>query len=449
MTRAWAGPGGGGRAGYNPRLARADGFAGAAAPTRRREMPEELVRADAWLEQYPFAYTVVAIVTLVSVAWLANWLTRHVLLRALRRGLAATSLRDDPVLSRLEVVGRLAGLVPALILYGGVGLLDLPDAFVTVVRNVCAAFIVLTIALAVGEALELLNALYMRRPNAYRRPIKGYLEVLKIAIYVIATILMVAALVDRSPLILLSGLGAMAAVLMLIFQDTLLSLVASVQISSNDMLRVGDWIEMPQFNADGDVIDIALHTVKVQNWDKTITTIPTKRLISESFKNWRGMRESGGRRIKRSLFLDQHSVRFLTDEERRRLDRFALLDGYLPAKEAELEAWNQSVVGAGRDAVNRRRVTNIGTFRAYVERYLRRHPGVHQGMMLMVRQLAPTSDGLPLELYCFANTIVWVDYEATQSDIFDHLLAILPEFGLRVFQHPSGADMRALAAGTS
>jgi len=410
-------------------------------------MPDELVLADAWLERYPFAHTLVAIATLIAVAWLANWITRHILLRALRRLLAATALRDDPILSRLQVVSRLAGLVPALILFAGVAAVpDLPEAAVTVVRNVCAAFIILTIALAVGEALELLNALYMRRPNAYRRPIKGYLEVLKIAIYVVAVILMVAALVDRSPLILLSGLGAMAAVLMLIFQDTLLSLVASVQISSNDMLRVGDWIEMPQFNADGDVIDIALHTVKVQNWDKTITTIPTKRLISESFRNWRGMRESGGRRIKRSLFLDQQSVRFLTDDERLRFDRFALLDGYLPAKEAELEAWNRTIEGAARDIVNRRRVTNIGTFRAYVERYLRRHPGVHPGMMLMVRQLAPTSDGLPLELYCFANTIAWVEYEAIQSDIFDHLFAILPEFGLRVFQHPSGADMRALGA---
>src|SRR5690606_2366464 len=176
----------------------------------------------------------------------------------------------------------------------------------------------------------------------------------------------------------------------------------------------GDWIEMPQLNADGDVIDIALHTVKVQNFDKTITTIPTKRLISDSFRNWRGMSESGGRRIKRSLYVDQHSVRFLTDEERRRLERFALLDGYLPAKEAELEAWSATLPRAERDVVNRRRVTNIGTFRAYVERYLRRHPGVHQGMTLIVRQLAPTADGVPLELYCFTNTTAWVQYEGIQ-----------------------------------
>lgn len=408
-------------------------------------MPNELVLAAAWLERYPVTYTALAIFALIAVAWLANWITRHILLRGLQRLLRVTSLNGDPAVDQMFAVTRLSALIPALILFAGVAMVpDLSAAAVTVVRNVCAAFIILTLARAIGGALELLNVLYMRRPDSHRRPIKGYLEVLKIVIYVIAAILMVAALVDRSPLILLSGLGAMAAVLMLIFQDTLLSLVASVQISTNDMLRVGDWIEMPQFNADGDVVDIALHTVKVQNWDKTITTIPTKRLISDSFKNWRGMRESGGRRIKRSLYLDQQSVRFLTDEERRRLDRFALLDGYLPVKEAELDTWNRAIKGGSRDVVNRRRVTNIGTFRAYVERYLRHHPGVHQGMTLMVRQLAPTSDGLPLELYCFANTIAWVDYEAIQSDIFDHLLAIVPEFGLRVFQHPGGADMRAL-----
>ncbi len=407
-------------------------------------MTQDMAVAIGWLEQHPPAYAVVVVIGLVLVAWLANWMTKHILLRGLRRLLSAVVVANDLELTPLRVVSRLSNVVPALVLMLGIRAVPaLPAALVAVVENVSSAFIVLTVALALAEALNLLNALYRRRPDAHLRPIKGYIEVLKIAIYLVAAILIVASLIDRSPLILLSGLGAMAAVLMLIFQDTLLSLVASVQLSSNDMVRVGDWIEMPQLNADGDVIDIALHTVKVQNFDKTITTIPTKKLISDSFRNWRGMREAGGRRIKRSLYVDQHSVRFLTDEERRRLDRFALLDGYLPAKEAELEAWNATLPRAERDVVNRRRVTNIGTFRAYVERYLRRHPGVHQGMTLMVRQLAPTADGLPLEVYCFANTTVWAEYEGTQSDIFDHLFAIIPEFGLRGFQHPRGADMRA------
>src|SRR5690606_14378628 len=264
----------------------------------------------------------------------------------------------------------------------------------------------------------------------------------QIVIYAIATILVIATLIDRSPLILLSGLGAMAAVLMLIFQDSLLSLVASVQISSSDIIRVGDWVEMPALNADGDVIDIALHTVKVQNWDKTITSIPTKRFISDSFKNWRGMQESGGRRIKRSLYLDQQSVHFLNNEERQRLYRFNLLEDYLVKKRQEIDEWNTKLEEAGKEPVNTRRVTNLGTFRAYVQHYLQRHPGIHQDMTLMVRQLAPTAEGLPLEIYCFTNTVAWAQYEGIQADIFDHLLAILPEFGLRVFQAPGGADFR-------
>jgi len=232
-----------------------------------------------------------------------------------------------------------------------------------------------------------------------------------------------------------------------VFKDTILSLVASVQLTSNDMLRVGDWIEMPQLNADGDVIDIALHTVKVQNWDKTITTIPTHRLIEESFKNWRGMSEAGGRRIMRALVLDQNSVRFLTDEEQASMRRFALIDDYLDRKREELELWNRQQLAVGRDPVNARRATNIGTFRAYVNAYLCAHPSIAQDMTMLVRQLEPTSKGLPLQIYCFTNTTAWNAYESIQADIFDHLLAIMPEFDLRIYQEPSGLDLRGLLGG--
>jgi len=406
-------------------------------------MTQDLAPFIDWLERHQNSYIVLSVGALLLVAWLANWLTKHILLRGLRRLVSATLLVNDPALKQLRVISRLANIVPVLVINLGIKAIpDLPAPLVTVVDNVCGAIIVLTVALAIAGALTIINTLYERRPEGHRRPIKGYVQVGKIAVYTIALVLMVATLIDRSPLILLSGLGAMAAVLLLIFQDTLLSLVASVQLSSNDMVRVGDWIEMPQLDADGDVIDIALHTVKVQNWDKTITTIPTKRLISDSFRNWRGMQEAGGRRIKRSLFIDQQSIGFLSDDECRHLERFALLGDYLTAKEAELAAWNANLPENRRDEVNQRRVTNIGTFRVYVEQYLRRHPGIHQQMTLMVRQLSPTSDGLPLELYCFTNTTDWLAYEGIQSDIFDHLLAILPAFGLRVFQHPSGADLR-------
>jgi miniconductance mechanosensitive channel len=238
----------------------------------------------------------------------------------------------------------------------------------------------------------------------------------------------------------------MSAVLMLIFKDTILGFVAGVQLSTNDMLRVGDWIEMPQLNADGDVIDIALHTVKVRNWDKTITTIPSWRLISDSYKNWRGMQETGGRRIKRALYIDASSVHFLDDEEIRRLARLRLLADYLPSKERDVAQWNHGLGKAAALPANRRRLTNLGTFRAYVQAYLDRHPQIHRELSCMVRQLASEAQGIPLELYCFTTTVAWADYEGIQADIFDHLFALLPEFGLALYQQPSGRDVRAALA---
>ena len=397
------------------------------------------------LNDYPILQSLTAIGLLALLATVANWLTKHVLLRLVRRAL---SLKLHPEANDLfnRMIARLANVVPAIIVYQGVlAVPNLPDEAQTVIRNVAAAFMILTVILAMAEGLTLVNALYSRRPGAKLRPIKGYIQVGKIVLYAAAAILVIATLLDRSPLLLLSGLGAMAAVLLLVFKDTILSLVASVQLTSNDMIRVGDWIEMPQLNANGDVIDLALHTVKVQNFDKTITTIPTWRLINESYKNWRGMQESGGRRIKRSLLIDQTSVRFLEPEERERLRRFALIDDYLQRKQEELEAWNAELVAAGRDPVNARRVTNIGTFRAYVMSYLKAHPRINQQMTQLVRQLQPTGEGLPLEIYCFTSTVAWAEYEAIQSDIFDHLIAIMPEFGLRLYQQPSGHDLRSWA----
>jgi miniconductance mechanosensitive channel len=408
-------------------------------------MQNEFIYWLEWLRQHQELHTVVASVTLILLAWISNWLVRRILVRGLFHAAGAIVHGRPTQLQDHGVVKRLANIVPALVLAWGVKVVpNMPGTLVEVVTNVCAAFIILTIALALSALLDVVNSLYQRRKDAHLRPIKGYLQVLKIAVFAITTILMIASLIDRSPLILLSGLGAMAAVLMLIFQDTLLSLVASVQITSSDIIRVGDWVEMPQLNADGDVIDIALHTVKVQNWDKTITTIPTKRFITDSFKNWRGMQESGGRRIKRCLFLDQNSVHFLANEDIARLHRFRLLDSYLKVKESELLSWNSQLDEASRLPINSRQLTNLGTFRAYVENYLRENIEIRKDMTLIVRQLAPSADGLPLELYCFTATTAWSRYEAIQSDIFDHLLAILPEFGLRVFQHPSGADMREL-----
>ncbi|MBC7169056.1 mechanosensitive ion channel domain-containing protein [Phenylobacterium sp.] len=400
----------------------------------------------AGLNDYPILQSLAAIGLLALLATAANWLTKHVLLRLVRRAL---SLKLHPEANNLfnSMIARLANVVPAIIIYQGVlAVPNLPDEAQTVIRNVAAAFMILTVILAMAEGLSLVNALYSRRPGARLRPIKGYIQVGKIVLYAAAAILVIATLLDRSPLLLISGLGAMAAVLLLVFKDTILSLVASVQLTSNDMIRVGDWIEMPQLNANGDVIDLALHTVKVQNFDKTITTIPTWRLINESFVNWRGMQESGGRRIMRSLLLDQTNIRFLEAEEVEALRRFVLLDHYLDTKAREISEWNASLLRAGRDQVNTRRQTNVGTFRAYMQAYLKAHPGIARDKTLMVRQRDPTPEGLPLEVYCFANTVVWEEYEGIQSDIFDHFLAILPEFDLRLFQAPTGRDMRGMVA---
>jgi len=400
------------------------------------------------LAPHPTLYVATVIALLCLGAWLANFLTRRVLLRALGR-LLPDALRSGEGAAdnafRFGVIPRLANVVPALVLMAGAAVVPgLPEGILKLVRNLGAAFIVLTVALAIGKALDMAQALHPRREGVRDRPIKSYLQLIKIVVFCVAAVLMIAALIDRSPLVLLSGMGAIMAVLILVFQDTLLSMVAGVTVSSNDMIRLGDWIEMPSAHADGDVVDINLHTVKVQNWDQTITAIPIKRFLSESFRNWRGMQESGGRRIKRALRIDQSSVHFLDDAAQQRLRRLRLLDDYLERKAHELADWNRGLGDwAERDANNQRRLTNLGTFRAYVDGYLRAHPGVHQGMTIMVRQLQPGADGLPLEIYCFSADTRWAVYEGVQSDIFDHLLAVLPEFGLRVFQSMSGYDLRA------
>ncbi len=392
------------------------------------------------LEPYPMAWPATVLAALVAVAWLANFVTKRILLRGLHTVIQRVSGHGEEGRRPLRVISRLANVVPSVVIAAGLNLVpDLPPDLVRVLQGACHVWTMLTIALAASHALDVFNDFYERRPDARNKPIKGYLQVAKIVVFVLAGLSVVATLAGVKLLHVLTGLGAATAVLMLIFQDTILSLVASVQISGDGRIRIGDWIEMPSQNADGDVIDIALHTVTVQNWDKTVTTIPTKKLISESFKNWRGMQESGGRRIKRSLYLDQHSVQFLDDAQVGELSRFALLHDYLDGKQRELQAWNAGLAAKGMAPVNARRVTNLGTFRAYVQQYLKHNPRIHQEMTQLVRQLQPTEYGLPLEIYCFTASTAWAEYEAIQSDVFDHLLAILPAFGLRVFQQSSDA----------
>lgn len=376
---------------------------------------------------------------MLSLAAIGNWIAKFVLLRLMGRLLDHFSI-DDGMPAIIQVARRAANAVPALIVGHGIWVVPhLSPAVRSVIGAIADAIVVLAIARMLSAVLTCANQAYVRRPDAAVRPIKGYLQVGKIILYCAAAVLIISILIGQSPLLLLSGLGAMAAVLILVFKDTILSLVASVQLTSNDMLRVGDWITMPSANADGDVIDIALHTIKVQNFDKTITTVPTYKLISESFQNWRGMAEAGGRRIKRALMIDQNSVRFLSDAEIDEARRFSVLRPYLDQRSGEIAKWN-----GDRAAPDRRRMTNIGVFRAYVAAYLSAHPRISDAMTLLVRQLEPGPDGLPLEIYCFTTTTAWGEYEAIQADIFDHLLALLHDFDLRLFQQPTGLDIAQL-----
>ncbi|WP_426119375.1 mechanosensitive ion channel family protein [Pseudomonas sp. DSP3-2-2] len=396
------------------------------------------------LDQHPLLHASLGLLLLLIAALVLGRVARFLILYAMKM------LGRQPALHWLndflhnKVFQRLAQMTPSLVIQFGLNLVpDLSATGKNVIGNIALAFTILFMTLAMGALLNALLDIYARTTHARTRSIKGYVQLAKMILYIFAAIIIVATLIDRSPLLLLSGLGAMSAVILLVYKDTLLSFVASVQLTSNDMLRVGDWIEMPQVGADGDVVDITLHTVKVQNFDKTIVSIPTWRLMSESFKNWRGMQQSGGRRIKRSLFIDASGVRFVSDDEERHLSQVHLLTDYISRKQAELLAWNQAQGNVAQLSANRRRMTNIGTFRAYALAYLKSHPDIHPDMTCMVRQLEASALGVPLEIYCFTRTTVWTEYERIQGDIFDYLLAVLPEFGLSLYQQPSGMDMRA------
>ncbi len=419
------------------------------------------IAANEWLR------AVGGVLALTLVAWITNVVARRVFLGLVHQvGSRTQSTWDDRIIER-RVFHKLANVAPALVTYVGIawalgvgpealagapagdlqptGWAGLALAGATLVRRVSLAWVVIALTTAAGALLHALNDIYSETyAEARNRPIKGYLQVISLFLYVSAGIVVVSVLAGLNPVVFLSGLGALTAILMLVFKDTILSLVASVQIMSNNMIGIGDWVEMPQANTDGDVIDIALHTVKIQNWDKTISTIPTHKFISESFKNWRGMSESGGRRIKRAIHLDMNSIHFLSEEEVDRLSRFEFLHEYLQTKRKDVEAANAREVPGDDVIPDPRRLTNVGTFRAYVRHYLRNHPMIHQEMTLLVRQLQPGPKGLPLEIYCFSNDTDWGNYEGLQGDIFDHLIASLTEFGLQAFQEPSGSDFKAL-----
>ena len=382
------------------------------------------------------------IALLLGLAWLGYYIARNAFLRVLERLIRRSRSDLDDVLLGTGVLRRSAMLVPAAVLFYGAEVIPGPPELT---RQIMVAVLGVLGLLIGGSILSAFDRFYGRLPVAEKVPIRSYVQIIRIALYAVGSVVVAALVLGRSPLGLLGGIGAMTAVLLLIFRDTILSLVASIQIHSQNLVDEGDWIEAPAFGADGDVIDISLHTIQVQNWDKTITTIPTPKLIDASFKNWRGMKESGGRRIKRSLFIDMQTIRICSDEMLERYEKFELIREYVRERRREVADYNASTEVDTSQLINGRRLTNVGTFRAYVTAYLRNHPRIRQDLTFLVRQLQPGEAGLPIEIYVFANDTVWANYEAIQADIFDHLIAVVPEFDLRVFQQPAGADFSALA----
>lgn len=392
----------------------------------------------------PVAQIIILALSVLTIAVLAYLLSRLILHLMIPFFVRATTLSKsdwDDLLVSNRFFDPLTIMIPVVVVYATVDiLLGGHPFFAEMIRRLCMTILVFLAVRMINSILRTIEDIYKRNEVSKRKPISGYLSVVRIVMFLLAGIFIVSTLTDKSPWGIFSVFGGLTAIVLLVFKDTILGFVASLQLVSNDMIRVGDWIEMPKFEADGDVIEVSIHTVKVQNWDKTITTIPTYAMVSNAFKNWRGMSRSNGRRIKRALSIDMNSVRFCTPEMLERLNKFDSLKEYLKQKQIEIDLYNKEHNIDRNLVADGRRQTNIGIFRAYIKHYLINHPKINKNMTLLVRHLPPTSRGLPMEIYVFSNDQAWANYEDIQADIFDYIIAILPEFGLRVFQEPSGLD---------
>ena len=375
---------------------------------------------------------------LIMSSALCYFLTRYLILKWIFSILRKTSNDFDDILIKTGFFDRLSYCVPLLIMYN---LIDYSSDYPLILFRIILCLIIITIIASINSLISTVNEFYSKRNLSKRLNIKSYLQIIKLVINLLGIIVCIAFLMNKSPFYLLSGIGALTAVLMLVFKDTILSFISSIQITSNNLFKVGDWIEAPQFNADGDVIDIALHTIKIQNWDKTITTIPTHKLIDSSFKNWRGMSDSGGRRIKRAIYIDMNSIKFCDNKMISKFSKIDIISDYIDSKSKDIEAYNQSK-NSNDSLLNGRALTNIGTYRKYISSYLKNNSNINKDMTFLVRQLSPGSNGLPIEIYVFSNNTDWIEYEGIQSDIFDHLIASIKEFDLVLFQNPTGNDFK-------
>ena len=396
-----------------------------------------------------FDETIIAIL-MIAIAVGVDYLCQAILVGGMRQYTRRKPHLWNTLLMKRKVFHNLIHTIPAILVYA-----LLPMAFMrgkellVISQKACAIYIIFSLLLAINGILLMIMDIYDGKETMKNRPMKGFIQVLQVLLFFIGGIVIISILVNKSPASLFAGLGASAAILMLVFKDSIMGFVSGVQLSANDMLKVGDWIEMPKYGANGTVIEVTLNTVKVRNWDNTITTIPPYLLVSDSFQNWRGMRESGGRRVKRSINIDMTSVRFCTPEMLAKYRKIQLLKDYVEQTEEVIEKYNVENGIDNSILVNGRRQTNLGVFRAYLTAYLKSLPDVNQELTCMVRQLQPTDRGIPIELYFFCALKDWVPYEGVQADVFDHVLAIIPEFDLQVFQSPSGRDFQRVLPAAS
>ncbi|MDT8401749.1 MAG: mechanosensitive ion channel [Bacteroidales bacterium] len=392
-----------------------------------------------------FLQTLIIVILVALLSWLSYIITRFIIDRVVAVAVRRSKFKWDDMFLESKVFTRLSHFAPAIVIYLMAGwALEPYPGWLTFVQKLTFLYMILAGVLFLYAFVNAWHKIYLTLPIAEHRHIKGYLQLLKIFIGFIALLIIISLIFNKDLTTLVAGLGAMAAVLLLIFKDTILGLVASVQISANNMLKIGDWVSLPSRGADGTVMDITLNTVKVQNFDKTIITVPTYALVQESFQNWTGMEQSGGRRIKRAVYIDVRSIGFLDKKQIEKLKKIQILKDYIETKEKDLKDFNEKHDIDDSVLVNGRRMTNVGSFRAYINAYLKQHPKIHNDMTFLVRQLPVSEKGLPIELYVFSRDQEWAKYEAVQADIFDHLLAVVPEFGLRVFQNPTGDDFQQL-----
>ena len=401
--------------------------------------------SETWATHFGEAIMLVFLIIIAYIGYVVAWkLMRKILIPLVQR----SKNQFDDLLIKHRFFRKVSYLVPALILY-----YFIDDAIISLVivtgfiESALEAFFVFNIVLVLDSVLSTINDYYDRYDFAKDHPIKGLIQIIKIILYIVAGLVVIGVLFDKNISSLAVGLGTLSAVIMLIFKDPILGFVGGLQLIFNKMLSIGDWITVPKYGADGTVLEINLTTVKVQNWDKTIVTLPTYSLISDSFQNWRGMEDSGGRRIKRSINIDMDSIRFCTPEMLERFNKIHVLNTYIEETEKVVNDYNTKNKIDPSILVNGRRQTNIGVFRAYLKAYLHSRSDVHDDMTFLVRQLQPSEKGLPIQIYVFTTTIEWAEYEDIQSDIFDHILAVIPQFDLKVYQFPKSGGFIGMDAG--